>query len=410
MTETKPQPLWTKNFTIITVGSAISMLGNAVAGFAISLLVLDYTESTLLYAVFLAAYTLPQLLMPLLSGPWLDNFSRRRAIYSLDFLAAAIYTLAFFVLRSGYFNYPLFLAFSFFIGCLDSVYTVAYESFFPTLISPGNFRRAYSISSLIWPLSEIMTPVAAIVYENIGLPPLFAFNALACLTAACFETRIDSRETQVGRNARLDRRKYWQEFKDGLAYVKAERGLAAIIAYFFCCSLVGGSMILFLPYFRETPGLGVFFYTLVMGCMVAGRGAGSILHYKLPLPENRKFDIAFCVYILVCLCEGSLLFWPIPIMCVLAFVEGVLGVTSYNIRLSGTQSYLPNQLRGRFTGVFTMFNSLGLFLGQLIAGALSQIMSVRNAVALLYVFGLAAVFLVMWRNREQVKPIYNRNA
>ena len=45
-TEKKSQAsLWTRDFTIITVGSVISMFGNALAGFAISLFVLDYTES-----------------------------------------------------------------------------------------------------------------------------------------------------------------------------------------------------------------------------------------------------------------------------------------------------------------------------------------------------------------------------
>lgn len=52
--------LWTKNFTIITMGTVVSMLGNAVAGFAIGLMVLDYTESTLLYAIFMICYSLPR--------------------------------------------------------------------------------------------------------------------------------------------------------------------------------------------------------------------------------------------------------------------------------------------------------------------------------------------------------------
>ena len=45
-TTTKPNNrLWTRDFTIITLGSVISMLGNDAAGFAMSLLVLDYTGS-----------------------------------------------------------------------------------------------------------------------------------------------------------------------------------------------------------------------------------------------------------------------------------------------------------------------------------------------------------------------------
>ena len=45
-------PLWTRDFTIITLGSVISMLGNSMSGFALSLLVLDYTGSNLLYAIY----------------------------------------------------------------------------------------------------------------------------------------------------------------------------------------------------------------------------------------------------------------------------------------------------------------------------------------------------------------------
>ena len=40
-TEKTPRPLWTRDFTIITLGSVVSMLGNALSGFAMSLMVLD---------------------------------------------------------------------------------------------------------------------------------------------------------------------------------------------------------------------------------------------------------------------------------------------------------------------------------------------------------------------------------
>ena len=40
--------LWTRDFTIITLGSVVSMLGNSMSGFALSLLVLDYTQSGML--------------------------------------------------------------------------------------------------------------------------------------------------------------------------------------------------------------------------------------------------------------------------------------------------------------------------------------------------------------------------
>ena len=64
---TDPKPLWTRDFTIITLGSVVSMLGSVLAGFAMSLLVLDYTGSTFYYALYNIIYFLPQVVMPALS-------------------------------------------------------------------------------------------------------------------------------------------------------------------------------------------------------------------------------------------------------------------------------------------------------------------------------------------------------
>ncbi|MBQ2146975.1 MAG: MFS transporter, partial [Firmicutes bacterium] len=76
--------LWTRDFTIITLGSVVSMLGGQMAGFAMSLLVLDYTGSTFYFALYNIAYFVPYVVMPLVAGPFLDRFSRKRTIYTLD--------------------------------------------------------------------------------------------------------------------------------------------------------------------------------------------------------------------------------------------------------------------------------------------------------------------------------------
>ena len=51
--------LWTRDFTIITLGSVVSMFGNAMSGFAMSLMVLDISDSTFLYAIYIMMYTVP---------------------------------------------------------------------------------------------------------------------------------------------------------------------------------------------------------------------------------------------------------------------------------------------------------------------------------------------------------------
>ena len=143
--------LWTRDFSIITIGSIISMLGNAVSGFAIGLVVLDNTKSTLLYAFFMVMYSLPQIIVPLIAGPYLDKYSRNKVIYTLDFLSSFLFMLVFLFLHKEFFNYYLLIVISIIMGTIDGIYQVAYESFYPNLISEGNNSKAYSISSMIYP-------------------------------------------------------------------------------------------------------------------------------------------------------------------------------------------------------------------------------------------------------------------
>ena len=112
--------LWTKNFTIIALGSAVSMLGNAVSGFGMGLLVLDYTNSILLYSFSMVIYALPKLIVPILAGPYLDRFSRRKVIYTLDFISAGMFLFLFLALSQNFFNYGLLLVCSFVIGSLEN--------------------------------------------------------------------------------------------------------------------------------------------------------------------------------------------------------------------------------------------------------------------------------------------------
>ena len=144
--EKKPT-LWTKNFTILSLGTVVSTLGNAVSGFAICLLVLDYTGSTLLYAVFNVVYNLPKVIMPFLAGPYLDRFSRAKAIYTLDFISAALYLVIFVVLKLDIFNYATMLILCLIIGSVDSIYQVAYDSLYPMLITPGFSTKALQMEA-----------------------------------------------------------------------------------------------------------------------------------------------------------------------------------------------------------------------------------------------------------------------
>ncbi len=415
----KKSGLWTRDFTIITIGSLISMVGNMLSGFAISIMVLDRTESTFLYVLFNICWRLPDLVVPLLAGPYLDRVSRKKVIYCLDFLSAAIYFAIFLVLRTGWFNYPIMLLCCMFIGSINSVYIVAYDSFYPNLISPGNHSKAYSISSVMMDMSALVYPLAPALYDAIGIAPLFAITAAAFFLAACFEVSIKYQETHMAQapaaTGLSSLKRFNRDFREGLEYIRGEKGLLVITVYFMVSGFAGGTGELYLPFFRNNAELFVFWpvavttlYAIITNFSVVGRLIGGVIHYKVKLPTQRKFTIALAVYAIIAVLDGITLWFPVPVMALMLLLTGLLSVTSYNIRIAATQTYIPDGKRARFNGTFQMLCSMGSIAGSLAAGGLAEVMPERWAVTLLAAIGLVGVYLFMYRGRKHVAAIYNR--
>lgn len=405
------QTLWTKNFTIITLGTVVSKLGSALSGFAIGLLVLDYTKSTFLYALYLVMYNLPKVIMPALAGPFIDRYSRRRTIYCLDFLSAGVFAMFAFLLHAGLFNYGILLTACILLGCIDSIYTVAYESLYPMLITEGNYTKAYSIESTLDTLTTVMIVVSAFLYNTVGIVPLFLADGVSFLIAAVCETQIRVKEPQAGSGDIVNFKRYKEDFREGVAYLRVEKGLWTICTYFMVTMFAEGAFsTIVLPYFKSVYENGEYVYMSVLIFLVIGRFVGGAIHYRFRYPVDKKFAIALMVYVVISVLEGTFLYLPLELARMFCFLIGILGVTSYNIRISATQSYVPDEKKGRFNGIFNMMVTVGMLLGQFTSGILTTFLPQRTVLTLFLTVNMFGAILIMGGNRAHVKPIYNRQA
>lgn len=416
MRQQKPQnnnPLWTRDFTILTLGSVVSMLGSTLSSFAMSLMVLDTTGSTPLFALYNILYMLPNALAPMLAGPFLDRFSRRKTIYTLDFITAGLFAALAVLLHSGTFHYAILAATNFLLGAIGGIYTVAYDSFYPLLIREGNFNKAYSVSSTLETLTMLMVPLSTLVYKAFGIVPLFLANTATYLTAAILETQIRAEERYIGLQAEkapapAGLRRFTADFREGLRYLAGEKGLLAVTAYFVISFVnAGASNTVTLPYFRSTFPNGEYVFMLTWGMGSLARCIGGLVHYRIKLPPRFKYGIALTVYIALALLEGSYLFLPVPLMMVMTGLTGILGVTSYTIRISATQKYVPDERKGRFNGAFSTLTMAGMVLGEAAAGALAPTVGERSIVVMGNALCLLAAFLFIACGHKSVSRIYN---
>ncbi len=387
------------------------MLGNTVSSFALAVLILELTDSSFAFALYLALNSLPRLFVPMIAGTFLDRFSRVKVIYSLDFLSSFVFLFIFIGLTQNFLNYQLFMILALIIGTIDSIYQVAYDSLYPTFIDKGNFSKAYSISSMIYPIAALMTPVAAFINETIGLEILFIFNSLAFFIAAVMETKIDKDEAHMKEGAQQYKiKEFKKEYKQGLKYLIAHKGLLFITLYFFCNSLfqMSVSQTLEMPYFKNVPSLGYQRFTFISTANVLGRFIGGFLHYRFEIPSKYKFNIAMSVYVIISILHAFYLYTPFTSMLILNFMIGILAVTSFNIRISSTQATVDNAMRGRFNGVFQTITTTGLIIGQVLWGALGEAFDARMIIMVMNLVTLVLTFIVIYRQREHVKPIYNQ--
>ena len=73
----KTAKLWTRNFRLVILASAMGTIGAIAGSFALAFLVFDETGSTLASALIVAIQLLPYLLLPVLIAPLMDRLPRK---------------------------------------------------------------------------------------------------------------------------------------------------------------------------------------------------------------------------------------------------------------------------------------------------------------------------------------------
>jgi MFS family permease len=96
-------------------------------------------------------------------------------------------------------------------------------------------------------------------------------------------------------------------------------------------------------------------------------------------------------------------------MIVISFTVGLLSVTSYNIRMSSTQIYIPNHMRGRVNASQNLLWNLGAILGALIMGAIAEYSSLDYRLIMLFaaIVSLTAIIFIPIRMKDEFKKVYN---
>ena len=83
------------------------------------------------------------------------------------------------------------------------------------------------------------------------------------------------------------------------------------------------------------------------------------------------------------------------------------GVQTCALPISATQSYVPDDKKGRFNGIFDMLCTVGMLVGELVSGALATFLPNRVVLSACMGIVLLAAVIVIGGHRNEVSAIYN---
>lgn len=397
--------LWTRDFTLLISATVLGAAGGIAGSFALSFLVYEETGSTLAAALLIAINVVPGFLVPLAAAPFMDRLPRKPFLVGGDAVNGALYAAAGLYLLRFDFTYTGYLCFSLLLSSLSAFDSLAYNSIFPRLIPEGAEERGYTVSSMVYPVMQVvMAPAAAWLMEAAGVAAILIGQGALSLLAACVESRISVREERRPGGEGFSLRRWLGDLRDAAAYLKGERGLLAIYTYMAVTNgVASGCSPLFVACFSAAPAL----YSLFSAAEFAGRSIGGAVRYRREIPRGKRFKFAFFVYNAYELMDATLLWLPYPLMLVNRAAAGYLGIGSATMRLAAVQSYIPDGMRSRINAFEGVMYYLGMGVFSIIVGALGEVMSPGAAVSVSALFAMAVCWLTIFRRRREVGAVYD---
>lgn len=405
----KKKTLWTRNFTIITLGTVVSAIGGTAMNLAMGLVVFDNTASTWMTGFFTAISMLPSLVFPIVFAPYVDSHRRKLLIVGLDGLLGVLYLIFAGYLSISEFSYGMYMAFGFLTSAIGSIYNTAYTAFYPDLIPDGFMQKGYSVSSVIYPtVTMIITPLAAVIYTNLGITFMFLAEGILLLIAASFESLIRAEEKQAAEKKRFNLREYGDQLLGGVRYLKKERGIRNLYTYMSVTNATSSATnLMLMTFFQSSAILTTAMYSLLISAETLGRTIGGLVHYGILIPRRLRYKLTVFVYNAYSVLDASMLFLPYPAMMVAKFACGFMGVNTATLREAAVQHHLPPDIRARVGSLFSVIINAGIMLVQLIAGALGEVIPYPFVSLGFGILCLVSIYPLVVRNRKYIEPLYD---
>jgi MFS family permease len=380
------------NYRLWFAGQVVSLVGTWMQSTAQGYLIYQLTHSPAYLGLVGFFGGVPTLLFTLFGGVIADRLPRRRLLVITQ---SAMMILAFILAALVFTKVVLpwhILVLAFLLGIANAFDAPARTSFVLELVDRETMTNAIALNSTMFNIATVVGPsVAGLTYAALGPAWCFTLNGLSFIAViiALLFMRIKLEVKTLRRAAAL------AELGEGIRYVLRNRMILSLIVSVGIVSIFGIGMMNLLPAWAVDVLHGD---VTTNGWLVSARGFGSLIsalmlaYWGTRKMRGRLWTYGAFVMPVMLFIFAWLRWLPLSLVTLLGVGWGFMMVTNNSQAI--VQSLVPDALRGRVMGVYTLIFFGSMPIGSLLAGSLAQWIgepvTVMVGAFLLLVFAVAA--------------------
>jgi len=416
-----------KNFIIIVIGQIISLFGNAIQRFSMSLYLLEFTGSTATFANILAISTIPYILFAPIAGRLSDNINRKNIMVYLDLFCSILIGGYAFILLRGNDSALIVGAVMFMLSVCATLYGPAVTSSIPQIVEEDKLTSANGVINQVGSIVNFVGPIlAGILYGLLGIKVIVVVNAVSFFVSAIMELFLDipdvpkgnatESEIAIDSNEKILSinfvKKSFVDMKESFIYLKNEKQivLGIIASYALCNIFLVPILSIVAPYFINVfLGLSSEIFGIVEAICVLGMILGGLWISIKPNMFSMKnvhytyFPMIAGVIVMSTLGFIKLNNYVLAGIFALGGLAIMLSLSLSNVlTLTFIQKQVPGEMLGRVSAFSTAIATISVAPGQLLFGQVID-MGIPIGIILLVsaIFNIGLMLFIKWNVRTQ---------
>jgi len=366
------------NYRLWFFGQMFSLVGTWMQSTAQGYLVYEITQSAAFLGYVSLANGLPTWLFTLYGGVIADRIPRRKMIIitetTMMVLAVILAALTFTNLVQPWHIIVL----SFFLGTANAFETPARQSFVSEMVDRKDMTNAIALNSTMFNIGTVVGPaVAGLVYAWLGPGWCFTINGIsfiAVIIALVLMKLADSVPPASGKSA-------INELKEGVSYAFHDKTIRSLLINLGMVGIFGFGLLALLPAWAVDVLKGD---VKTNGLLLSARGVGSLIGALMIAyigSRGTRGKIWTLGYLLtpVFFYIFAFIRW-IPASLAVMIMLGWALMSMINTTNALVQSHVPDNLRGRVMGVYSLVFMGGTPLGSFISGTIADRIGVPTTV------------------------------